>query len=907
MEISTIQETLNKEQGTTCPACGHFAGVYENCPRCGTYLPKRTSLKFFKYFSLVLGVGGLFFLYLWVLHRDLPKIQVKDVTETMNFAYIQMSGSVTKEPRIYTDENKKIEYLTFAFHDGTGEIRAMAYRHNAQKLVDQKKLPRKGDYVTLKGQLKVKADQNVSIMLQAVEQLTIKRAQSALVPLEKINKDYINKDVAVRGKVESIRMPREGSKQPVTIELSSEGKRLPLVMWNNVYSDIMESIAPEVGTVVYVNAFVKEHQNRIQLQLQQAQDMRLDAPQESGTKEEIQEDLPKPAEKDKKESTKKVQKSFDTQLIEISKITVQDKEKWYQVQGTIVDVKKFGSGTKVLVKEGNAKIEAVLWDKTFSGSDVIEKIKNGIKIKVTGRVDVYREKIQLHPANSEQVEITGGNASQNDFSSIDKVTKEHVDQTITLKGKVVKKTKVKPGTSLLITDNNGTIGVMLWDRIFKESKIAWEIEVGKWIQVTGSISEHKEKLQIQPNSEEDIKMIDPSGIKEEPKKPKDNTQKTKQNDPIPAPVEAKSEQAILKQFKEVVPVPEEEKNLEKAYLDFVAYTTKAHLGKIVPSSGFILEKEVLPNVGVKFVFQDRSGRIDLLLPQERFQNSPYYQFLDKGFGIWMQGKVIEYQGKLMLQPRGDADFKIESLPKKESEEPKAEPKVAQVVVEDVEDSGVKISDETVGQSVTIYGRVLHIKDIKPGKRLVVAGKFGKIDVIMLKDIFDATPLWADIKPQSYIQTTGEVKKFQERFEIKPEQKDAIKIVSTSKAKVQEEKVISVGKIADLKDHEGKKVSLTSMVVETKLIPPGFEASLKDDTGMIKLFVKESLLTDMSQWQNCVPGSKIQVTARVNKGREKTQLELQNTADFQILEKGTSNPLAKPALEDKPAQDWVEKK
>lgn len=907
MEIATIQETLNKDQGTNCPACGHFAGVYENCPRCGTHLPKRTSLKFFKYFSLVLGIGGLFFLYLWVLHRDLPKIQVKNITETMNFAYVEMSGTVTKEPRVYTDENKKVESLSFSFNDGTGEIRAMAYRHNAQKLIDQKKLPRKGDYIQMKGQLKVKADQNVNIMLQAAEQFIIKKTQAETVALEKIDKQYLNKDVTVQAKIESIRLPREGSKQPVIIELSSAGKKLPLVMWKNVYSDVEESISPEAGMMVYAYAYVKEHQNRIQLQLQQAQDIRLVVPEDSKAKEEIQKEEVLPENKqNEKPFVKKFSQTFKTEFVpQIQKITAQDKEKWYQIEGTIVDVKKFSMGQKILVKDSTGKIEVILWDKSFQDDPVLQKVKNGVKVKVAGRVDAYKDKLQLHPAQSDHLEILGGEASQNVFSSLDKITKDHIDQTITLKGKVLQKTKLKPGTSLLLGDDTGKIGVMLWDRIFKEGQMIWNIEVNKWIQVTGSINEHKGKLQIQPLSEEDIKILDkaPDITPKQSSLPEKKSEPAKDNSKEPK-YSQKNKQDTLKEFKEVVPIPEEEKKLEKAYLDFVAYTTKDHIGKIVPSSGFILEKETIPNVGVKFVFQDRSGRIDLLLPQERFQNSPYYQNLDKGYGIWMQGKVIEYQGKLMLQPRGDADFKIESLPG--AKEEKAQPKKEEKLQEDIEEtSNVKISEETVGQTVTIKGKLLHLKDIKGAKRLVVAGNFGKIDVILAKDIFDSMPLWENVKPGNLLKVTGQVKKFQERFEIKPEQKDSVQIVlaGSSRQQQQEEKAIEIAKISDANSYEGKKISLKSTVIERQLMPAGFEASLRDDSGMVKLFAKESLLNDLSKWKNCTPGSKVQVIARVNKGRDRIQLDLQREEDFQLLEKGETDPLQKPAVSDQPAQDW----
>lgn len=52
---ATPVEKKHQVDEIVCPACGHFTGVYERCPRCGTYLPKRASLKFFKFFFPCIG------------------------------------------------------------------------------------------------------------------------------------------------------------------------------------------------------------------------------------------------------------------------------------------------------------------------------------------------------------------------------------------------------------------------------------------------------------------------------------------------------------------------------------------------------------------------------------------------------------------------------------------------------------------------------------------------------------------------------------------------------------------------------------------------------------------------------------------------------------------------------------
>jgi len=71
--------------------------------------------------SLVLAVAGLILLYLYSVNRDIPTVRVSEITPTMNFAYVKVSGNVTSDAYIF-----KSGGVVFNLHDGSGEIRRQA-------------------------------------------------------------------------------------------------------------------------------------------------------------------------------------------------------------------------------------------------------------------------------------------------------------------------------------------------------------------------------------------------------------------------------------------------------------------------------------------------------------------------------------------------------------------------------------------------------------------------------------------------------------------------------------------------------------------------------------------------------------------------------------------------------------
>lgn len=153
-----------------CPSCERFIGPADRCPYCGADAGRSGSLRVLRYAALALAVAGLAFLILMTGGRDLPVVRVADITPLMNFAYVRIRGTVPRKAYV-SRSGGKVEYLSFAVDDGSGQLRVKAYGQVARRLVESGTAPGRDASVDVSGNLGVSGDGKISLRLQAIEQL----------------------------------------------------------------------------------------------------------------------------------------------------------------------------------------------------------------------------------------------------------------------------------------------------------------------------------------------------------------------------------------------------------------------------------------------------------------------------------------------------------------------------------------------------------------------------------------------------------------------------------------------------------------------------------------------------------------------------------------------------------------
>src|SRR5512139_1089661 len=122
---------------STCPSCGRDAGTSEICPHCGADLKRRMKVRTFGMISIVVAVVGVAVLLFFASRAPVPAVKIGDIESTSNYAYVQISGAVSRGPNYNSDAQS----ITFWVDDDTGEIMVSAFRDQTQGLLAADRVP----------------------------------------------------------------------------------------------------------------------------------------------------------------------------------------------------------------------------------------------------------------------------------------------------------------------------------------------------------------------------------------------------------------------------------------------------------------------------------------------------------------------------------------------------------------------------------------------------------------------------------------------------------------------------------------------------------------------------------------------------------------------------------------------
>jgi len=171
----TTRQSLSSSTAV-CPSCERFIGPVGMCPYCGSDSARPRSLKILQTAAVVLAGVGLLFLYVMARYREVPLVQIGDITPLMNYATVRVAGTVDRKP--YVSKRKgKVDYVSFLVDDGTGALRVSADREVARMLVARDLLPQRGQRVDVTGRLSVTADGRQKLRIQSAGQVKGERSE----------------------------------------------------------------------------------------------------------------------------------------------------------------------------------------------------------------------------------------------------------------------------------------------------------------------------------------------------------------------------------------------------------------------------------------------------------------------------------------------------------------------------------------------------------------------------------------------------------------------------------------------------------------------------------------------------------------------------------------------------------
>jgi DNA/RNA endonuclease YhcR with UshA esterase domain len=445
-----------------CPSCGRHAGPYEACPYCGARLTGRTPIRIVKIAAILLTTVGLVALWFAATRAEVPRIQIGQAGATMNMAYVRIQGQCTREPS-YDPES---DYLSFWLADQTGEIRVSAYRAETREIIERGLVPGLGDQVEVAGTLRVRED-FFALTINVPDQLTVTRAEPVEMDIGAIEPDDMYLRVRVRGQVYSVFEPYEGL---TLVTVRDQTGEIPIAVSEDLQA--LSGATPRLssGQSVEVVAAVSVYGDTPQLVPARMADITV-----------LDRGLGIAIEKS------------------IGELTVDDEGQLAIVQGTVVDVNSFSSGTKCEVDDGTGTIVVLLWQDVLASLPDAAALGVGAEIKVQGEVSEYEGELEIIPEWPEDVEVLAA-APAPVVTQVGALTEADVGRQVVLRGTLGEPDVFSAGVKFALDDGSGTIVLLLWQDVYDEIPDAGRLTAGAQVEITGQIGEYEGELQIVPES-----------------------------------------------------------------------------------------------------------------------------------------------------------------------------------------------------------------------------------------------------------------------------------------------------------------------------------------------------------------------------------------------------------------------
>jgi hypothetical protein len=135
-----------------CTTCGRYVGPITLCPFCGATIKRRRGIAITKWGALAIAVVGMLLLHGYAAYYGTPPMDIENLDETTNYAYVELNGVVVSAPVYYPGTDGAPGTIYFTVDDGTGQISVRAYPQPVvEEMLESGNVPGYGDRVKLTG------------------------------------------------------------------------------------------------------------------------------------------------------------------------------------------------------------------------------------------------------------------------------------------------------------------------------------------------------------------------------------------------------------------------------------------------------------------------------------------------------------------------------------------------------------------------------------------------------------------------------------------------------------------------------------------------------------------------------------------------------------------------------------
>ncbi len=347
----------------------------------------------------------------------------------------------------------------------------------------------------------------------------------------------------------------------------------------------------------------------------------------------------------------------------LSRLSQADVGRECQVEGRVVAIGPFAQGTRLTVDDGDGTITVVIWSDVLAQVRVL--LEPGQEIQVRGEVTVYRDTLELvvaapddlvatssgpqptptvgatqiptptpvltptatpsatataGPTSTPRPTVSNGTATVAPATTASatpgvetvatgRVSQEHTGRQVRVQGRLAEVERFASGLRSIVDDGSGRLVVWVPEAVAVRLTDMERWAAGNLASVTGMVQDYKGQVELVPQGPEDLHVMEVA---------------------TPGP----------------------------GTVTRIGDVKTSDKGKWVTVEGTITTVSPFSQ-GIKYVLDDGSGRITLLLWQNVLDTIQGRERLAAGTLVWVTGKVDEYRGELEIAPgtSGDVAFR----------------------------------------------------------------------------------------------------------------------------------------------------------------------------------------------------------------------------------------------------------
>ena len=479
-------ETQSDEMA--CPACGRFVGAATKCPYCGAKVQKRMSLVALRWAAVLLSTVGLVLLYLMAKTRDPDPVLIGEITPTMNFGVVRISGSVRNDPRPFKNGNG----MSFTVSDDSGSIIVFVDQAQRAAMAENGLAPRKGDAIDFVAQLQASSS-GTSARIRSLKPSSFKLTRGGGAPAKSssgrtsgrtaaaardfgpaqpfsaVDESMVGKSVTLEGTVVALKEPEAGTKRPYVLTISDGAEQLDVKFWADQYAQIANPHSL-TGTPVRVKASVKLYQEKVDLSLKKGSDLQRVVPA---------------AETSVSAVTAELVGQTVTVCGSVARIDPPKKEKapW---SVTLADP---DSGARLAVKYWDDAREA------FARQPAV-----GDVFEFTGEVGYFAGKLQLKVSSGAKAKFVSEGAPKKPATPVAEVAAATAGAFVTIEGALSEPADLDgKGTAYTLTDGTGSVQVVFWNSSIPD-ELRQKAAAAPRVRVNGKVGDYKGTRQVVPKA-----------------------------------------------------------------------------------------------------------------------------------------------------------------------------------------------------------------------------------------------------------------------------------------------------------------------------------------------------------------------------------------------------------------------